>query len=165
MSGPAPTGVFQRVLDAVGSAALLFMMLVVFVDVAGRNLINRPLPWGTELLEVVVAVMVFALYPVLALRGAHITVDLISVRAQLRPVQRWVAAVVGAVLFAVIAYCTGRQAVRSAGYGDASPLLQIPTAWVLWGMCALAAVTSLAFLLSPRLTRRRQLQAEPVRAD
>jgi hypothetical protein len=53
--------------------------------------------------------------------------------------------VVGALLFAVIAFCTGRQAVRSAGYGDASPLLQIPTAWVLWGMCALAVLTVLCF--------------------
>lgn len=135
-----------RVLDAVACLALVTLMGVVFVDVVGRNLLNKPLPWGTELLEVVVAVMVFALYPVLALRANHITVDLISVRPVLQRVQRVVACVVGAVLFAVIAYCTALQAIRSAAYGDASPLLQIPTADVLWGMSLLAGVTVLAFV-------------------
>lgn len=149
----------QRVLGAVGAAALFFMMSVVFVDVVGRNLFNRPLPWGTELLEVVVAVMVFAIYPVLALRGNHITVDLITVRPALHRVQRALAGAVGALLFFVIAYCTGRQAIRSAGYGDASPLLQIPTAWVLWGMTAMAVVTALCFLVS--LSRVLRSEAVP----
>jgi len=139
-------GKFVRLLDAVGSAALLLMMSVVFVDVIGRNLFNMPLPWGTELLEVVVAVMVFALYPVLALRASHITVDLITVRPSLQRVQRSVACAVGAVLFAVIAWCTARQAIRSASYGDASALLQIPTADVLWGMVVMSGATVLAFI-------------------
>lgn len=138
----------QRALNAIGSMALFLMMAVVFVDVGGRNLFDQPLPWGTELLEVVVAVMIFVLYPVLALRSGHITVDLITVPPTwLRP-QRLLACMVGAALFAVIAYCSGRQAVRSSGYGDASPLLQIPTAWVLWGMAALAGLATAAFLVA-----------------
>ena len=141
MSTRPPAGLLQRVLDGVGAATLGLMMAVVAVDVLGRNLFNQPLPWGTELLEVVVAVMIFALYPVLALRANHITVDLIGVRPSLQRLQRVLAALVGAVLFGVIAFCTGRQGVRSAGYGDASPLLHIPTAWVLWGMSAMAVLT------------------------
>lgn len=138
----------QCALNAIGVMALFLMMAVVFVDVGGRNLLNHPLPWGTELLEVVVAVMIFVLYPVLALRSSHITVDLITVPPAWQRVQRLLACVVGAALFVVIACCSGRQAVRSAGYGDASPLLQIPTAWVLWGMAALAGVTAAAFLVA-----------------
>lgn len=137
-----------RTLEVVGVVALAVLMLVVLVDVAGRNLFNRPLPWGTELLEVVLAVMVFALYPLLALRSTHIVVDLLPVPAALRVPQRVLTALVGAGLFGVIAYCTGRQAVRSASYGDASALLKIPTAWVLWGMCALSVATVLGFLLA-----------------
>lgn len=142
------TGGLQRALEVAGAAALLVLMLVVFVDVLGRNLLNKPLPWGTELLEVVLGVMIFALYPLLALRATHITVDLVPVPAPLRRPQRLLSALVGAVLFAVIAYCTGRQAIRSATYGDASAILQIPTSWVLWGMCALSVATVAGFLLS-----------------
>lgn len=154
MSPREAPGRLQRALDGVGAAALFLMMAVVAVDVAGRNLFNKPLPWGTELLEVVVAVMVFALYPVLALRGNHITVDLITVQPGLQRLQRLLACGVGGALFAVIAFCTGRQAVRSAGYGDASALLQVPTAWVLWGMSAMAVLTVLCFGAAARRALR-----------
>jgi TRAP-type C4-dicarboxylate transport system permease small subunit len=148
MPGPTPPGCLQRTLEVVGAASLLVLMVVVFIDVMGRNLLNRPLPWGTELLEVVLGLMIFALYPLLALRSTHITVDLVPVPAPLRAPQRLLSALVGAVLFGVIAYCTGRQAIRSAGYGDASAILQIPTSWVLWGMCALSVATVGAFVFS-----------------
>jgi TRAP-type C4-dicarboxylate transport system permease small subunit len=134
-----------QVFEAVGCTALVVLMLVVFVDVAGRNLLNRPLPWATELLEVVLAVMVFVFYPLLAIRGGHITVDLVSVRPSLQVLQRVVAALAGAVLFAVIAWCVARQAQRSFSYGDASAILQIPTGWVLVMMTALSVVTVLGF--------------------
>ncbi len=147
MARPA-TGKPVLALESVGVAALFILMVVVFVDVVGRNLLNRPLPWGTELLEVVLAVLIFALYPVLALRSSHITVDLVPVPRSLQMSQRVLAGAVGAVLFSVIAFCTARQAIRSTSYGDASALLHIPTAWVLWGMCALSAVTALCFLLA-----------------
>jgi TRAP-type C4-dicarboxylate transport system permease small subunit len=146
--------VAERALEWVGTATLFALMSIVVVDVAGRNLFNRPLPWGTEVLEVLLAAMVFALYPLLALRSRHITVDLIELRPALQAVQRLVAAVVGAVLFAVVAYCCARQAIRSASYGDASAMLGIPTSWVLWAMAGLSAVTALAFLAAAAFGRR-----------
>ncbi|WP_053076716.1 TRAP transporter small permease [Caenimonas sp. SL110] len=147
MQGQSP-GKAVPALETAGAVALFILMVVVFVDVVGRNLFNRPLPWGTELLEVVLAVLIFALYPVLALRSSHITVDLVPIPRRLQLPQRALAGLVGAVLFGVIAFCTARQAIRSAGYGDASALLQIPTAWVLWGMCALSVLTALGFLVA-----------------
>ena len=136
----------ERGLDALGSLSLVVLMLVVFVDVVGRNLLNRPLPWGTEVLEVVLAVMIFAIYPVLALRSGHITVDLVTPRPAVQRLQRLLACGVGAMLFAVIAWCTARQAMRSAEYGDASSLLQIPTSVVLAGMTLMSALTVLGFV-------------------
>jgi len=149
----------ERALEWVGSATLFALMAIVVVDVAGRNLFNRPLPWGTEVLEVLLAAMVFALYPLLALRSRHITVDLIQLRPALRVVQRLAAAVVGAVLFGVVAYCCARQALRSASYGDASALLGIPTSWVLWAMAGLSALTALAFLAAVALGRHHAAKA------
>jgi TRAP-type C4-dicarboxylate transport system permease small subunit len=155
-------GKLIRTLEAIGCAALLVLMAIVFVDVLGRNVFNRPLPLATELLEVVLAVMIFAFYPLLALRGGHITVDLIAVRPLLQRVQRSLAALVGAALFTVIAFCVARQAMRSFTYGDASPLLQIPTGWVLVGMSALSVVTVLAFVVAfARATGVRNNQLEP----
>lgn len=140
-----------------GAAAMLLLalMLVVLVDVVMRNLINQPLPWGTELLEVMLGFMVFLLYPVLALGGGHITVDLIPVRASLHRLQGVLAACAGTLLFALIAWCLGRQALRAAGYGEGTPLLHIPYSAVLGGMAVLAGLASLAFIVVAVKTRKR----------
>ena len=133
-------------LEAAAAACLLTLMLMDLVDVLGRNLLNRPLPWSTEVLEIVVAAMVFLLYPVIALAGGHITVDLIKVSRATHRLQILVGSIAGAVLFGVIAWCLGRQAVRSQGYGEASPILGIPTWMVLASMTVLAIATLLACL-------------------
>jgi len=140
-------GGVERTLTIVGSASLLVLMAVVSVDVVARNLFNSPLLWGTEVLEVVLGLMVFALYPVLVLRQGHIVVDLVPVPRMVRAAQRVLAGAVGAALFAIIAWACGRQALRSAGYGDASAILGIPTAWVFWGVAVLSAVSALIFLV------------------
>lgn len=141
---------FVSTLEFLGAASLFTLMLVVFVDVGGRSLFSKPLPWGTELLEVVLAAMIFCIYPLLGLRGNHITVDLISVGPALRRVQRVLAGVIGCIVFGIVTWSLARQAVRSTEYGDASALLQIPTGIVLWAMCVFSAATALAFILSTR---------------
>lgn len=140
-------GKVERILTAIGSASLLVLMAIVFVDVVVRNLFNSPLPWGTEVLEVVLGAMVFVLYPVLALRQGHIVVDLVPVPRVARTAQRVLAGAVGAALFGIIAWACGRQALRAAGYGDASAILGIPTAWVLGAVAALSALSAVVFVV------------------
>lgn len=139
-------GRVERLLTAGGTASLLALMGIVFADVLGRNLFNSPLPGGTEVAEVLLGLMVFVLYPVLARRGGHIVVDLLPVPRAAKAAQRMLAGSVGALLFGIVAWCCGRQALRSAGYGDASAILGIPTAWVLWGMAVLAGLSALVFV-------------------
>ncbi|OGA58426.1 MAG: hypothetical protein A2710_23570 [Burkholderiales bacterium RIFCSPHIGHO2_01_FULL_64_960] len=139
-------GRIEEGLTLVGTLSLLALMLMVFIDVVGRNLFNSPLPWGTEVMEVLLGLMVFVFYPVLARRSGHIVVDLIPVPRGIAGVQRVLAGGVGAVLFGIIAGTCGRQAMRSAEYGDASAILGIPTAWVLWVMAVLAGLSALVFL-------------------
>jgi TRAP-type C4-dicarboxylate transport system permease small subunit len=143
-------------MEAVGAVSLVILMVTVFVDVVGRSIFNTPLPWGTELLEMVLALMIFALYPLLALGFGHITVDLIQVRPGLRAVQRVLSSAIGALVFALIAWCMGRQAIRAADYGEATPLLNVPLSWVLGGIGVLAAISSLAFVHAAVRTLRQR---------
>ena len=106
-------GRIERMLTAVGTASLLALMLIVFIDVTGRNLFNSPLPWGTEVMEVLLGLMVFVFYPVLARRDGHIVVDLVPVPRGAAGAQRVLAGAVGAALFGIIAWTCGRQALRS----------------------------------------------------
>ncbi len=145
-----------RVLEGTAALALLLLMILVLVDVVGRNALNKPVPWGTEMLEIIVAAMIFLLYPVLALQGGHITVDLIQVRSSLRQVQHVLSACIGSVLFAVITWCLGKQAIRAGGYGEASPILGVPLAGVLGVMSVLARVCAVAFVIAGiRFVRHR----------
>ncbi len=142
----AREGLVERALTAVGTLSLLLLMAIVFVDVVARNLFNSPLLWGTEVMEVLLGLMVFLFYPVLARRNGHIVVDLVPVPRAAQGFQRLLTGGVGAALFGIIAWTCGRQALRSAEYGDATAILGIPTAWVLWGMSALAGLSALIFL-------------------
>ncbi|NPC54983.1 TRAP transporter small permease [Caenimonas soli] len=139
-------GPVLRTLEAVGAACLVILMVTVFVDVVGRNLLNMPLPWGTEVLEIVLAAMIFVLYPVLALTFGHITVDLIKMPVALQRFQRALGAGMGAALFALIAWCLVRQTLRAAEYGEKTALLGVPISVLLGGMAVLAAVTAFAFM-------------------
>jgi len=140
------SGPLVHVLEAIGALCLVVLMVTVFVDVAGRNLFNKPLPWGMEVLEIVLAAMIFLIYPVLAASFGHITVDLIPVRPRLQKLQRQLGAVMGAALFGLIAWCLVRQALRAAEYGESTALLGVPVAWILTSMSVLAACTFLAFI-------------------
>jgi len=154
-------GRVERTLTAVGSASLLVLMAIVFVDVVARNLLNSPLPWGTEVLEVVLGAMVFVLYPVLALRQEHIVVDLVPIPRAGRTAQRVLSGAVSAAVFGLIAWACGRQALRSAGYGDASAILGIPTAWVLGGVATLSALSALVFVAQAMGWLRSDAGASP----
>lgn len=154
MSTHRSGGRIVQAMEAVGAVSLLILMVTVFIDVIGRNLFNRPLPWGTELLEIVLALMIFAIYPLLALGFGHITVDLIRVRPSVHVVQRVLGSAVGAVVFALIAWCLVRQAIRAASYGEATPLLNVPLSWVLGGIGVMAGISTLAFLLAAVRTVR-----------
>ena len=145
MFGNRSEGRLAHVLEGFGAVCLVILMLTVFIDVLGRNVLNMPLPWGTEVLEIVLGAMIFALYPVLALTFGHITVDLIPLPPTMRRVQRTLGASMGVVLFSLIAGCLWRQTLRAAGYGENTPLLHVPIAWLLGGMAVLSVATAVAF--------------------
>ena len=138
----------QRLLVALASGCLVALMGVVVVDVVGRNLLSHPLVGATEIEEILIGAIVFLGYPVLALREMHITVDLVSVGPALRAVQRVLAALVGAALFAVIGWRLWVQAERVMRYGETTGVLAIPIWTMLAGISILAGVTALFFLLS-----------------
>lgn len=140
--------IIQRVLAALASCCLVALMAVVVIDVVGRDLLSRPLLGATEIEEILIAAIVFLGYPVLALREAHITVDLVPVGLGLRRVQRVLAAFLGFALFAAIGWRLWVQAVRVARYGETTGVLDIPVWIILTGISVLAAVTALFFLVS-----------------
>ena len=135
---------------AIGAATVLvLLMLVVLVDVLGRNLFNSPLASGTELTEMLMAVLAFLSFPLLAYRQRDITVDLVDMLAgdRLKKLQIALAGTVGAIVFGLLSWQLVVFAGRAAQSGEATPQLHVPLAYAWWFMSVMSAVTALAALV------------------
>lgn len=131
-AGAEPPRRWERILEALlglaASAILLAMMLLTFVDVAGRYVLSWPVPGGFELTELMLLVLIFAGLPLVSHADEHVTMDFIdrlvsdAVRAAL---VRIVHLATASVMF-VLAWLVWRKAGQIAGYGDASDVLGLP---------------------------------------
>jgi len=140
----------ERWMAGLAGTALVLLMLIVLVDVLGRNLLNRPLAAGTELTELLMALMVFLAFPLLAWRQRDITVDLfdfLAGSAALARVQTALAGVVGAVVYGLLSYEATVFARRAMTNGDVTPQLQFPLSAAWWTIMVLAGVAALASLV------------------
>ncbi len=161
----------ERLLAALAGAALVGLMIIVLIDVIGRNLLNRPLAAGTELTELLMAAMSFLAFPLLAWRQKDITVDLFDFLAgpSLRRVQWALAGLVGTIVYALLARQCWIFAGRAAASGESTAQLQFPLSAAWWCMGALAVVAALAsagvllsaFMKKPLAPLADQPEAQP----
>jgi TRAP-type C4-dicarboxylate transport system permease small subunit len=151
----------EKTVERIAALALTLMMLVVLVDVIGRGLFNAPLASGTELTEMLMAVMAFLAFPLLAYRQRDITVDLLDKLGgkELRKYRLALAGLVGGTLFGLTAFQLSVFARRAAINGEISSQLQIPLGYLWWFMSAMAALTAIAWLV----VAVRAFGASPIR--
>ncbi len=140
-----------RTLQALAAGAIFLLMSVVAVDVIGRYVFNRPLPAGYELIQGLMALLVFATLPLVSRHDQHISLGLFE---QLFPSSgngRLRIVAVHAFSSAVLAFVTWRiveHAIKLAAAHDTTPVLGIPLAPLA---CFMAAMTGLSAALLLRL--------------
>ena len=143
MSDAAP-GWERRVEGLLGVAAsliLLAMMLLTFVDVVARYVLNRPVRGAFEVTELLLLVLIFAGLPLVSFTNEHALMDfidrLLGPRGQMgleRAVNLGSAVMMGA-----LAWLTWLKADKIWGYRDATDVLRI-----VYGLfvCFMAAMIS-----------------------
>lgn len=90
----------SQTLGAVSCALLFFMMLLTFVDVAGRYVFSSPLPAAYEIISLTMPGIIFCALPFVSHHESHVTIDLLD--SFLTPaLKRWQGAFAN--LFAAIA--------------------------------------------------------------
>lgn len=139
----------ERWMECLAAAALVALMLIVLVDVIGRDAFNRPLAAGTELTELAMALLSFVAFPLLALRQRDITVDLfdfIGGGSGTKKFQVALAGFVGAVVYALLSWQMMNFAHRATVSGEATSQIGLPLTYVWWLMCILAAMAAVASL-------------------
>ena len=118
---------------AIGATALLFVVVVVLVDVIGRAF-GSPLYGGQDITTMATVILVFAPMALCDRLGGHISVDLFEryfPDAMNRSIDIFVA-ILGAVIFAALAWATWDSAKLSQMLNLSTNLLYLPKAWFQW---------------------------------
>lgn len=133
---------------SIGILGLFAEVGVIVVDVVGRAF-GRPL-YGSQ--DLVTMGMVFVVFGGMALcdrRGGHIAVDLLEHRfppAFNRAIDI-AAALLGVVIFVLIAWAVWESAKISQMLNLSTNLLRLPKAWFQWALCGFALLTALGMAL------------------
>src|SRR5882762_12020759 len=125
------------------------MMLLTFVDVVARYLLNRPIRGGFEMTELVLLVLIFAGLPLVSHADEHVTMDFIDRMLPARAVPiliRVVHALVAAVFF-FLTWQVLIKAGRIAGYGDTTDVLRIPVGPFVYFMALMIGLAGMVHVL------------------
>lgn len=148
-------------LNTVASVTLFSLMMITCIDVFGRYVFNRPLTGSTELVEMSLALMVFAVLPVISWRNEHIVVDLLD--SFTPPTVHMARNILLNIVTAAALYFLGGRILilgsRSLNYGEESEYLGIPLGWAInfmGAMCWLTAVALLTLGIHRAIKRYRQ---------
>ena len=145
----APKHSWERPADAVlgiaASAILFSMMLLTFVDVVMRYLLNRPIRGGFEITELMLLVLIFAGLPLVSHADEHVTMDFIDLILPPRAAA-FLARAVHALCAAVMFFLTWQiwlKAGKIAAYGDTTDVLRFAVAPFIYFMAAMILLTGL----------------------
>jgi TRAP-type transport system small permease protein len=132
-----------RVLSGIAAFCLFAMMALTFADVLGRYVFNAPINGAFEIVEFLLALVIFSGLPLVTLDDAHINVSIFDKLFQphaLR-VKKLVLSLGSAAAVAFIADRMWHQAVDMVVSQTISGVLEVSLAPVVFAMAALAAVT------------------------
>ena len=143
---------FARILSTVPTAVavvtLFAMMAMTFVDVMLRSSANMPIEAATELTQIMMAVIVFSVLPVISAQNGHIAVDLMDGMFSPR-VARWRDVAISLVCGGMLWWPAERVVVlaeRARSYGDVTEYLGIPQFYIAWFIAILTYATMAALL-------------------
>ena len=157
-----PEHKWERQADAVlgiaASALLMLMMVLTFVDVVARYLLNRPIRGAFEITELTLLVLIFAGLPLVSHADEHVTMDFIDRILPRRLAGLWIRAMHGACA-AIMFFLTWQvwiKASKISGYGDTTDVLRLavgPFVYFMAAMICLTGVVHVFKIFSPGAAR------------
>lgn len=136
------------ILKAIMAILLFAMMAITTVDVFGRYVFGIPIPGGFELVQYLMALVVFASIPVTTAADSHLTVALITPRRTglLGFSHRLFIRALSMIALAVITWRMADQALILRDSQQISGYLQLPLAPIAFTMAGLAAIAFLVIV-------------------
>ena len=152
-AGSRRPSVIKRINQGLSLAAggmVGILMFLVFIDVVGRYLFNKPIFGAYELVEVLMGSLIFAGLPLVSRAQQHISVDFVSnlLPDRLKPVQGLIVNLLCAVTAMVISWRIWAYGERLNRVNETTLELQIPRGIIAQTMAVMVALTALAFFLN-----------------
>lgn len=128
--------------------ALFAIMVLTFLDVGGRKLLNNSITGSLEMTELLMVVVIFGALPLVSERGEHVVFDSLDpyLPDAIKKIQRALVHILcGAALLGLgwLMWQTGNDFLQS---GETTAQLQILKAPFIYGMGVLCAFTGLVHL-------------------
>lgn len=134
MSGFRFSKAIERGLGSLAALSLFLMMVVTFIDVMSRNILNAPILGATEMIEVLLAIMVFMAFPLVSWQEENICVDLLD---NYFP-NKWIGLrqiiinLICACSLILVALTNWKLAERSLEYEEVTEILELPLGYVTY---------------------------------
>lgn len=143
-----PDRLFGAATDGLSAAVLFALMAMTCIDVFGREALGAPLDGATELTQIMMGIIVFAVLPLVSFHERHITVDLLDrwFPQRLAGPRRAILNLVAAVIMAAVCWRVWVIGAYQSEYGDATEFLAIPLGPVSYFISAMSGVAAVALL-------------------
>ncbi|ENM5788765.1 TRAP transporter small permease [Vibrio mimicus] len=134
MSGFRFSKAIERGLGSLAALSLFLMMVVTFIDVMSRNMLNAPILGATEMIEVLLAIMVFMAFPLVSWQEENICVDLLDSYFP----NKWIGLrqiiinLICACSLILVAITNWKLAERSLEYEEVTEILELPLGYVTY---------------------------------
>jgi TRAP-type C4-dicarboxylate transport system permease small subunit len=132
----------------IGSAGLLVEVIIILIDVIGRA-VGYPLLGSQDLITMTMVIVVFGAMAVCDRRGGHIAIDVLEryFPRRFNTMIDAASALVGAAIFAMIAWTVFESARLSLMLHLSTNLLNLPKAWFQWALCGFSLLTAFGMVL------------------
>ena len=134
----------------VSSIVLFSLMSMTCIDVVGRYFFNSPLDGATELTQLMLGIIVFAVLPSVCRSEEHVSVDLLDIWFPDRWIntRQMVLNLAMAIIMAVVTWRVWISATRMTEYGDTTEFLAIPYAPITYFISIMSGIASISFAIN-----------------
>ncbi|PML81872.1 TRAP transporter small permease [Enterovibrio norvegicus] len=128
------TRYLRHALAAITALSLFAMLLVTVIDVVGRYFFSVPLAGSVEMVEILLALVVFSAFPLITWSEEHICVDLLDdwFPEGVARVRQVLLSLGCAFALGLVAWKVWGLGARSLSYGEETDVLGIPNGFVMY---------------------------------
>ncbi len=132
----------------IGALGLIAEVAIILFDVIGRAF-GYPLLGSQDLITMTMVIVVFGAMALCDRNGGHIAIDIFERQfpAGFNKAIDILSALLGAVIFAMIAWTVYESARLSVMLNLSTNLLNLPKAWFQWALCAFSVLTATGMTL------------------